>query len=700
MKKNILILILGLFLSLFLTVIIQFDYFKFYLIKNINIPLFLLISIFIVYIFSHFFFKIKDIYNFIYKKRYILALFLLIIIVIGKFNGSSLGRWNKLIQPGQDYSKSTIIGEPLAIRSDEFVVNLSYTFSQFSNDFKYRNDNIMSGNVDMFTSTTAPVKDILILAKPFTIGYLILGRDYGLSFYWYGRLIVLFLVSFEFCMIITKKNKLLSALGMFLIAGSSAVAYWYSNYIVDLLIYGQLCIILFDLFLKSNTNIKKILYSILLGLSFSAYAFVFYPAWQIPLGYLFLIFGIYVFINNFKNNKKIGDYKFLVFTLLTIVFFIGRYFYLSLDTVKLLMSTVYPGNRISLGGGAVYHNFTYIISPLFPFLEIENPCEVSSFISLFPLPIILGVIHLMKNKNSLKNKENVLIALLLVLSVIFTIYINIGFPSIISKLTLLSRTTSTRLVIINALVNVYILLLLLNNSEKKEIEFNKKIIYFIISIFITLIGIYLSQQGIKEINSIILSLSNIIFLFVLVFILTFSFICKSEKKYINIFIAAILLTSLINIFCVNPVNIGTDQIYGKDFSREIKEIVKNDKDARWLALGSMFYQNYLIMNGAKSINATNIYPDLKLWSKLDNENEYFDIYNRYAHYHIFLSEDDTSFELTSLDSITLNLSYEDIELLDVDYIVSNREITAPKKYKNNFELLYSKDRIYIYKYNS
>lgn len=700
-KKNILIFLLGIFLSLFSTAIIQFNYFKFYLIKYINIPLFFLILIFITYLFSHFLFKINSIYNFIYKKRFIISILILFIIVLGKFNGSSLGCWNNLVQPNQNYSDDTIIGQPLRIRSDEFLVNLSYTFSQFHNDFKYRSDNMMSGNVDMFTSTTAPVKDILILAKPFTIGYLIFGKDYGLSFYWYGRLIALLLISFEFCMLITNKNKVLSCVGMFFIAGSSAVAYWYSNYIVDLLIYGQLCIILFNLFLKNNKSVKKILYSILLGLSFSSFALVLYPAWQIPLGYMFLMFGIYIFIKNFKNNKNIGDYKFLVLTLLIVIFFIGRYLYMSYDTIKLIMSTAYPGKRVSIGGGAFYYNFTYIISPLFSYLSMNNPCEVSSFISLFPIPMILAIVYLVKNKKSIKDRDNLLILLLLILSIIFTIYTAFEIPSIVSKLTLLSMSTSVRVALILALINIYILIILMTKITPLKIKNSRKIIYLLLSILIALIGIFLAKKGIKEFNpTTTLSYINITIIFIVFVLLFFSVFCIKEKKYKNIFIIIILIISIINLFHVNPVNVGTDQIYKKSISKKIEEIVNKDNKSKWIALDSIMYQNYLIMNGANSINATNIYPNLKLWENFDKKSKNVDIYNRYAHVIISLTDKKTSFKLSAQDLIRLNLNYKDIDLLNVDYIVCDQKIDAPKKYKNNFKKIYEEDGMYIYQYNN
>ena len=96
---------------------------------------------------------------------------------------------------------TTIIGTNRYIRSDEWLVNTPYAISQQYNDYKYFSNLPRSTKTDMFSTIFVPVKDILVFTRPFNIGYLILGEEYGLSFYWYGRLIALLLVTFELMML-------------------------------------------------------------------------------------------------------------------------------------------------------------------------------------------------------------------------------------------------------------------------------------------------------------------------------------------------------------------------------------------------------------------------------------------------------------------------------------------------------------------
>lgn len=127
------------------------------------------------------FFKIKAIFDFIYDKRYIIALVLFAIIVILELSGSSIGMYADGIQPSyQERDYRPLLGKARAIRSDEWNVNTPLGVSQAIDDdskFAYYNDNLRGTTTEMFSIAATPVADILVLAKPFFIGFLIFGAE-------------------------------------------------------------------------------------------------------------------------------------------------------------------------------------------------------------------------------------------------------------------------------------------------------------------------------------------------------------------------------------------------------------------------------------------------------------------------------------------------------------------------------------------
>ena len=690
MKNNKLIItiILSIILSIPISLIIQFNVFSLSNIFKLNICLLLLISIFIFYIFSHFIFKIKEIYNFIYKKRYIIALILLIILVLGKFNGSSIGMWNKEVEPNNTIN-ITILGKNRYIRSDEWLVNTPYAVSQQYNNYKYFSNLPRGTKTDMFSTIFVPVKDILILARPFNIGYLLLGEEYGLSFYWYGRLIALLLVTFEMMMLLTNKKKLLSLAGAILITGSPLVSWFYSNYIVDLLISGQLALLLFNNYLETKNNKLKILYSILLGLSFSWFALTIYPAWQIPLGYMYLMIAIYLFIKNIKNNKNIKDYLYLLISIFIIILFVLRYYLLSKETLNIVLNTVYPGERLITGGGSIINHFIYPLSIFFGIADYHNPCEASGVYSLFPIPIIISIVYLVKNKIK---KENILILLLLVLSILFTLFTLIPIPKILAQITLLSMCPVDRIIPIIGIISAYLLIL---TVSKIDIKKNKS---KVILLFFTIVSSYIIIKIGALNRPWYLTPKRLIFSLVLLSSIIYLYINSKNKR--NEFILSILLIiiGLTNILLVNPVNVGTSILHKKETAKTIKEIVKKDKDAKWLSLNSIYIGNYALSNGARVINSTNIYPNLDLWEKLDHDNKYEDIYNRYSHIKLNLTEEETSFSLVQNDYMEINMNYSELEKINIKYLISNKKINIPDDYLDKINLVNRHDNIYIYEY--
>ena len=103
------------------------------------------------------------------------------------------------------------------------------------------------------------------------------------------------------------------------------------------------------------------------------------------------------------------------------------------------------------------------------------------------------------------------------------------------------------------------------------------------------------------------------------------------------------------------------------------------------------------MEGAKTINSTNVYPQLELWESVDDGSDDSDIYNRYAH--IMINRDNEGlndeFVLNNPDVFTVSLTDEEICSLGVDYIFTN------KLFENNdiYELVYSENDINIYRTN-
>lgn len=659
-----------------------------------------ILSAIFIFILLHFIFNLKDMYEFIYKYRYYIAIVVLIYCVLMGYSLSSIGIYNTTIQDESNGKYfSPILGVSRAIRSDEWVVNTPVFISQAIDDenpFDYYNDNLRGTTTDMFTVLAPPVKDILTLARPFNIGFLIFGAERGLSFLWCAKWISLILVSFEFCMLITDKKKLISLCGMLLIVFSAATVWW--NW-TDLFFWGMLALLLINKFLQTKKMRTKILCALGIFISAISYVFIMYPAWQLPYGYIYLAIFIWICYKNRKNYKiNIKDIIIILVVILMVAGIGIRYMIMAKDALSAELNTDYPGQRFEIGGGGVRNLFSYVYSYIFPYTRgIDNPCELSGMISLYPLPMILSIIYLIKNKD--RKKHFAFMLPLLFLGIIFSIFTLVQTNELFAKVTLLYMVTAARLVVplsfIQVLLIIYLLSIVKEDTKWIKNENFIKIISVVTSIIIFSIA---AQTGPTSVFGALKS-----YIYGLILLLTiYLFFTINKEKNKKCFIYLLIGMSIITGATVNPIQKGISVLTEKPLAKAVTEIVNNDKEHNlWITDSTGFYMsNYLLCSKARVLNSTNTYPNFELFEKVLGEKalepEVKKIYNRYAHISIEITENKNDVELLFEDSIKLYITPEKLKDLGVNHIVTVRELEELSTETVKFDQVYNEQGILIY----
>lgn len=662
----------------------------------------MLVSIIIMFIGIHFVFKLNKMYEFIHNHRYKIACAFLLFVMIFKYSGSSIVEFNSEIQPHIDNTRyHTLLGQTRRIRTDEWATSTTYILSQSKTEepFQYFSDVLRGTSTDMFTVANSPVLDILMIGRPFQLGFMLFGTDAGLSFYWYARLVAMMLGSYELCLILTKRNKKVSLCGMIVITFSAAVQWWYC---MQVLIWGQIVVVLVDKFMTTNKKRNKYLCALGILVSGLSYIFEFYPAWQISFGYVFLALIIWILIKNIKYEKyrfTKHDVAVIVITLLCIALLLGRWYMLSKDTLAAEMNTDYPGERNEVGGGAL-NLYSYFYNIFFPTEEYLNPCEYSSMLSLFPIPLILGLIYVIRNKKDLHFWIP-----MLVVGGFLSIWCVYGFPEFLAVITKMSMSTAGRASIPLGTVCIYMLIYLIGNFEKDDKLINKKLSYVLSGVFILFI-IYKAKTtiGFAEefhyLDKFKILLGGEIFL-----ALIFGVLNINNEKIKNYTIYGLIAVALITGLGVNPVIRTTDVLYTKPVAIKMQEIKKENPEAIWAVNDAGWYKNdYAVANGIRTINSTAVYPNFELFEKLlgekAKEEEIRKIYNRYAHVNFEVTDEVSNVELLFADNIAIKVNYKDLQKLNIEYILStvdlNKNFKDNEDARNTFKEIYNEDKIYIY----
>lgn len=621
----------------------------------------------------------------IFRFRYLIAMLIFIACVALEITGSSIGCFNGGAE------KNLLLGVSRQIRSDEWAILTPMTWTQYmdpNGTFSYFNSVIRAEPTDVFLEYGLPISTPLMVFKPFLLGYLFLPIAKGMSFFWCGRLIALSMISFEFGRLITKDNRLLSIVYSAMIVFSPVVQWWFAiNGFVEMLIFFQLSLICFDKFLKDGHALRRFLYVAVIGICAGGYALTMYPPWMIPLAYVLLGCIIWIFYNNRTNGSirrlSKNDALSILFVLFVLLFSASYIINKSYETIETISNTVYPGQRTDNGGSVpVSSLFGFIPSVWYAVRAKEgylgvygNVCECANFICLFPAGYLL-YFH-----RSVKKKRDALCTIMMIISILLLIYCVHGIPETIATVSFLRFSTGGRAAVIWGFANVILLIRLIamlsgdidETDNRKDHRVEARILSCLLMCGVVLLGIWSSYQADVTFYN-----GYMIIIEALLFIPLYCLLCDHSRNVNNIWAVFMISVCLISGALVNPVRRGVDDINMISEVQMIRNIVEKDPEAVWIVEGDTFpIPNLPLIAGARTINCTNIYPDLERWRKVDPEGRYEICYNRYVASLQVIRQDKKSdnqkFVLHNPLAYTVYLSDEEIRSLGTKYILTNKD---------------------------
>ncbi|RJO62237.1 hypothetical protein C4544_00065 [candidate division WS5 bacterium] len=601
-------------------------------------------------------------------KVILLILFLIssfFVMTLFKIHTSSIAYWNKIITDGNE-KEGVLLGSPKSIRSDEWLIQTPFILSQLNQENKYsiKNKGLGEGHVPLLMNL--PTKHVSSLFRPQNWGFFVFEAERGFAFYWNFKIFGLFLTCFLLLMLVTKNNFWISFLGSIWLFFSSFIQWWFSAVSLPEMITAFCAIFIALSYIFLSKKKKSIILGSLILTIFSVnFTLIFYPPFQIPLAYLLIfLFGGFMIKNllyrDFKKNlwlRLVG----LLFSFIIFIVIISKFFLDAKETILMVMNTAYPGKRISMGGDIPLVRFfsgfynVYLNQNHFPKISgIGNVCEASGFILLFPLVFIIFVHKKLKRKKV----DPLLVMVLLYLLVMF-IWSTIGFPSLISKATLMSYVPASRALVGIGLASIIITAVAVTEIGKKRLieeKVNLIIILICIFFFVMLHGLLL-----RNIAPEFVGYRHILSLSILITILSHLFF--TGKKIIFFF--SITFIALLSTFWVNPLSVGLGPIYNKQIFKFINKENFKENGQYWIVYGDSksgkhTLANFLKAAGLNVFNGVQYSPKIKEFRILDNEDNYEKIYNRYAN--IEINEPITSekekveISLVQADSIAISIN--------------------------------------------
>ena len=450
-------------------------------------------------------------------------------------------------------------------------------------------------------------------------------------------------------------------------------------------------------FFKKEKMYQKILLALGVALSGGAFICNFYPAWQVPLAYVLLALLAWIIVTNIKEVKAL-KFKHWIVVCAALVFMASvvlAYLKDSSAYTEAVLETVYPGKRFDPGGNGFYKGSWYIQTLVYPFKNTGNNSESAVFFCLFPLPMILSSISVVKQiVLRIKNKTGEIdyfSAILLIPAAFITVYCTVGIPSWLAKITLMSYSMALRSIDILCFINIFLLIRMISYRSEKKRGYPIWLAFIVGMLLICYNIANTEKQHSGYMPAFYVSVITLLILALVIVMM-----CKVTEKFKKGVILTATLLIAFSGLCILPVCRGFDALLEKPASYAVREIVEEDPDAKWMGYGNFVSPQFLIANGAPTVNSVNYIPNMELWSKLDPEGKYNEVYNRYSHVICAFTENETSFELLQPDLMQLNLSYDDVAKTEVEYLFSLGAISEECDVFD-LELLYNEDNVFIYK---
>ncbi|EPD25176.1 hypothetical protein [Lactiplantibacillus plantarum] len=628
------------------------------------------------------------------KFRYLIGLVVFLFVIAMNWNGSSISQWDSRVSDRTDGATSSVVlGKSRPVRSDEWMVQTSFYLSQSKNGLKEFNKKLTQDGQNMVISYNSPVKSLSIIGKPFNWGFLFLPSDRALSWYYAFKGVGLFLLSFEFIMILTRRKRYLSLLGAFWITLSPGVQWWFFQHLGDLVYFSLAILVSVFYFFASKKVWTQVGMAALFSSSAIGFILVLYPAFQVMFAY-FIIAVMIGFFFKYRGGKVnrvqilLAALSMLFTVVVTLSFVKG-----AMPEIKLLMNTAYPGKRISIGGSGMPFSDTlaamsyYLTNWKLSYADATfyNNCELSSFINFFPVVLLTAPKVFKKIR-----RENVVGFSIFVYCLIMLVWLFVPMPAIIAKITLLSYTPFMRALAIYSFAGMILSIWFVGYLMDHKGMLSNKIMYLLVAFLAAFYAWSIISSPMDA------YLTHFQFLFTLLAFVGLAglFLFRKYKLFMIFMFCFVVGTGA----TVNPINKGTSAIYQKKLSRKIMSINRKEPDARWVGEGDLY--NFLPALGVHTFNGVAFVPIMKTWHKLDPKHTDNDIYNRYEHIHtVIVPTKKTSYQLLQADSIIVNLSIYDLQKFNIKYIAGPGKIGDYHTKHMKLKRMYGQDSNgnYIYK---
>jgi hypothetical protein len=585
----------------------------------------------------------------------LLALFIpFALLVIFGITGSSTGYLRTFFETGDD--ARLLFGFPKGIRSDEWLVHSGWVISQVQQGLPALNMSLFGGVETAFLQEL-PTYDWTMIFRPQLWGFFFLPFDQAAAIKWWLPIFAMMAAAFFLFISLVPKRPFSAFILAIAFAFNPFIQWWFSSNTVLPIAFSFFAGAAVVWCIRGSSRLVRWLLGALLGYSFFGMAMGLYVPFILPAALPGLALAIGLLLDRGVSTptptlaKKL---KSVVPLFVGLVGGMGLFAYWIVSHWELVngfSSTVYPGARETLTGGADFSSWVSVFGAPFG-LSIFDGASVplfgsnSSEASTFFLPgffLLVPLVWLAVKRFSVSRRRDALLISQLILLSIVVAFLAIPGWDAVAQLFLLDLIPVRRFHMFFGVMSFILVAIFVARIDEFSIGLDKTLpkrmptwvkfsapILAAISVFSIWGYALYAGPGI-----LITSLGELRSAFVTLVVvgLFIAAVALIVWRQVAIGAIALLLATGATTILVNPVYVGLYDLNSSELVDDMKIIDDQyGDDATWVGVGDSFLTTAAIMHsGLTGVNGVQNVPLFELWQLVDPSQQYDEVWNRLGH---------------------------------------------------------------------
>lgn len=608
----------------------------------------------------------------------VLGLLLAALVALG-ITGSSTGVLHSSFEKGPD--EALLIGEPQAIRSDEWFVQTSWTISQVEQGLPARNESF-PGGMDATVQHDLPAWDWSLAFRPHLWAFTILPLDQAMALKWWLPAFSLVAAGYLFAVTMLPRRPVTASLLAVGFVFQPFFQWWWLSITFWPVVWALLVMATVVWLIRVPRGPSRVVLPVLTGLATVVTGMGIYVPFIIPAALVAIAFALGYALRS--DGRRIRERLVSLWPLFAagagavavmVVWLATRW-----STIESFTGTVYPGERleptgaldargiVALFGAPVTGNLGFTSgAPLG-----ANQSEASTFFLVGVFLLVPAVWWIVVDAPR-RRVDPLLVALLGAGLLVATFMLVPGWDSI-AHLLLLDRTTTGRLRLAIGLLSFVIVIVLGARSDERRLAGEARPPWLIAAgaALLAMTTVAVLAGVLAALESPLLFASRwwiVVAALLVVSVLLFA------RGHLLPAAVAFFAMSVIGSASVNPLYVGVYDLNDTELVATMKEL--DDPDEVWVGVGATYLPTVtLVQSGLHSLNGFQSSPSDEMWKQIDPAGRYEQEWNRLANVTWGETEGEPVPSNPASDQIRLGFdSCSQFAQSNVDWVLADERLT-------------------------